>query len=144
MIQELVNKLVAEAGLNAEQASKAVNVMVAHVKSIVPAPFASNIEAMLQGQTAGAAAGFAANTAPKEEGLMDKAKDMAGQAKDKLEDLAGDAKEKIAAFTSKENLDNLKDQAEDKFDALKDKAEDLAEDLFAKAKNLFGGDKKDS
>jgi gas vesicle protein len=145
-MQELLNKLTSEAGLTAEQASKALNTMVTHIKGILPPAFASNIDALMSGKVD--TSNLVANaSAPKEEAnLMDKAGDMATQAKDKIEDLAGQAKEKFSALTSEENIgalkekaEALKDQTEDKLEDLKDKAEDMAKDALGKLKGFFGG-----
>jgi uncharacterized protein YjbJ (UPF0337 family) len=144
-MQELLNKLTSEAGLTAEQASKALSTMVTHIKGILPPAFASNIDALMSGKID--TSNLVANaSAPKEAGLMDKAGDMATQAKDKLDDLAGQAKEKFSTIASEENIEALKekaealkDQAEDKLEDLKDKAEDIAKDALGKLKGFFGG-----
>jgi uncharacterized protein YjbJ (UPF0337 family) len=133
-MQELINKLMSEAGLSQDQATKALSTVVTHVKSVLPPALAGNIDAMM-----GAKPGEA--KAPESAGIMDKAGDMADAAKDKLSDFAGAAKEKFSELTNKDNLEKMKDQAEDKLEDLKDKAEDLAEGAMAKLKGLFGGDK---
>jgi uncharacterized protein YjbJ (UPF0337 family) len=140
-MQDLINKLMNEAGLSSEQASKALNVMVGHVKSIVPPAFAGSIDNMLNAKTEDLQAMAAAAAPKKEEGIMDKASDMAGQAKDKIEDMADKAKEKFAELTDKENLEAMKDKVEDKLEDLADKAEDMAKGAFDKVKGLFGGNK---
>lgn len=139
-MQELIDKLVKEAGLSADQASKALSTMVSHVKAILPPVFADNLENLLGSKPADAAAMSASTEAPKAAGLMDKASAMAEEAKDKLTDIAGAAKEKFDAFTTKENLENLQDKAEDKLEELKDKAEDMAEDAINKLKGFFKKD----
>lgn len=110
-MQELLNKLMSEVGLSADQAQKAMTTVVDFVKSKVPA-FSGTIDSMLSGQ----------KVEGKEEGIMDKAEDLAEAAKDKLEDLAESAKDKLG------------DAAE--------KAEELAKDAFGKLKGFFGGDDK--
>jgi hypothetical protein len=141
-MQELIQKIVTEAGISTEQATKAFNTIVSHVKSMVPPAFADNIDKIMAGGSAGmaeAAAKLGASAEPaKEEGLLDKASDMAGAAKDKIVDIAGDAKEKISNFMDKDNLEALKDKAEEKFDALEDKAEEMAKDALNKIKGIFG------
>ncbi len=148
-MQELINKLMAEAGLTAEQANKALSTMVTHIKGMLPPAFAGNIDALVNGKidTSNLVANAAAPKA--ESSIMDKAGDMAGQAKEKLDDIAGQAKEKFNHFTSEENMgalkekaEALKDQAEDKLEDLKDKAEDLAKGAMDKLKGLFGNEEK--
>jgi hypothetical protein len=155
-MQELIKKITEEAGISMEQASKAFHTVVDHVKSMLPPAFASNIDSMIGNKpTDATAVNGAENSATNEASMMDKAGDMAGNAKDKITDMAGDAKEKLsdladeakekfAAFTTPENLDKLKDQAEEKFDNLKDQAGDMAKDALDKLKGLFngGGDNK--
>ncbi len=143
-MQELINKLMSDAGLTAEQAQKALHTVVSHVKSVLPAGMGANIDVLM-----GANAPIAEAPKAAEAGMMDKASDMAGAAKDKLSDMADSAKEKLTQFTSTENIENLKDQAEalkdtatEKLGDLADKAEDLAEGAINKLKGLFGGNKE--
>lgn len=111
-MQELLNKLTAEVGLNAEQASKTLQVVMDFVKSKLPPAIAGNLDNFLAG-----------NAVPeKEESLKEKAEDLAEAAKDKLEDLA--------------------EQARDKLGDAAEKAEEIAKDTFDKIKGLFGQDKK--
>lgn len=110
-MQELLDKLMAEAGLSADQAGKTMKVVMDFVKTKIPPAFATNIDAIFSGSKIEA----------KEESLQDKAEDFAEAAKDKLEDLAGQAKDK------------LEDAAE--------KAEEMAKDALGKLKGMFGGDK---
>jgi hypothetical protein len=151
-MEELIKKITTEAGISLEQATKAFHTVVDHVKSMLPPAFASNIDSMIGNKLADATATTGATS---QASMMDKAGDMAGNAKDKLTDMAGDAKEKLtdlagdakekfAAFTTPENLDKLKEQAEDKFEDLKDQAGDMAKDALDKLKGLFngGGDQK--
>jgi hypothetical protein len=140
-MQDLIQKIMAEAGVSQEQAAKALTTVVGHVKGLVPPAFADNIDKIMAGGSAGmaaAASSLSAAAPVKEESMLDKAGDMAGAAKDKIADLAGDAKEKITEFMDKENLSALKDKAEDKLDALEDKAEELAKDALNKIKGIFG------
>ena len=110
-MQELINKLTAEAGLSADQAGKVIPVVMEFVKSKLPAAVSANLEGFLSGT----------KSADEAESLSDKASDLAEAAKDKLEDLAEVAKDKLG------------DAAE--------KAEELAKDALGKLKGMFGGDK---
>jgi ElaB/YqjD/DUF883 family membrane-anchored ribosome-binding protein len=139
-MKELVNKLITEVGLSEEQATKSINVLVSHIKSILPAPFAANVDALISSGLSKES--LAAAAAPKqEEGLMDKAGDMANAAKEKISNLTDKAGE--FAGQAKDKLENFADKAEDKLEDLADKAEDFAEDAINKIKNLLKGDKKD-
>ncbi len=110
-MQELLNKLINEVGLTAEQAQKTMHTMLEFVKSKIPPSLSANVEAMFSGN-AGEMPG---------QSYRDKAEDFAEATKDKLEDLAEDAKEKLT------------DAAE--------KAEEVAKDALGKLKGMFGGDK---
>jgi uncharacterized protein YjbJ (UPF0337 family) len=149
-MQELLNKLMHEVGITPEQASKALNTVVGHVKGLLPDSFGATIDNMLADKPAeegatpqagimGKAADMAGDAKEKLGDIADSAKEKLGDAKEKLGDIADSAKEKFAAFTSEENIDALKDKAED----LKDKAEDMAEDAINKLKGFFGGKKED-
>lgn len=111
-MQELLNKLTTEVGLNAEQASKTLQVVMDFVKSKLPPAIAGNLENFLTGTAAPA----------KEESIKEKAEDLAEAAKDKIEDLA--------------------EQAKDKLSDAADKAEEMAKDAFDKLKGMFGQEKK--
>jgi gas vesicle protein len=141
-MQDLINKIVAEAGVNPEQAAKALTTVVNHVKSLLPPAFAGNIDKLMASGSDGiaaTAASLSASAEPaKEASMMDKASDLAGDAKDKLADMAGDAKEKISQFMDKDNLDAMKEKAGDKLDELEDKAEQMAKDAIDKIKGIFG------
>jgi ElaB/YqjD/DUF883 family membrane-anchored ribosome-binding protein len=141
-MQDLINKIVAEAGINAQQAEKALTTVVNHVKSLLPPAFAGNIDKLMasgsEGIAATAASFSGASEPAKEASMMDKASDLAGDAKDKLTDMASDAKEKISQLMDKEKLEALKDKAEDKLDELEDKAEQMAKDAIDKIKGIFG------
>ncbi len=121
-MQELINKLVSEAGLSAEQASKSLQVVMDYVKSKVPSPLAANIDAMFSG----------AQAQVKEESFMDKAEDMAETAKDRLEDMAENAKDKLEDFA---------ENAKDKIGDAAEKAEEMAKDALNKLKGMLGKDK---
>ncbi len=150
-MQELLKKLTDEVGLNAEQASKTMHTVVDFVKSKLPPSLSATVDNIFTGKMDAAQAMGSISGEP---GMMDKAKDLAGDAKEKLSDFAGDAKEKLTgfagdakekleAFTDSENIDALKDKAEDALEDLKDKAEDMAEGAINKLKGLFGGKKDD-
>jgi ElaB/YqjD/DUF883 family membrane-anchored ribosome-binding protein len=111
-MQELINKLISEVGLNAEQAQKTIETVMSFVKSKVPSALSGNIDAMFSGVQA----------TVKESSYADKAEDFAEATKDKLEDFAEQAKEKLS-------------------DAA-DKAEDFAKDALGKLKGMFGNDDK--
>lgn len=100
-MQELINKLMTEAGLSAEQATKALQTMVEFVKTKVPPGFASNIDAMFAGTM-------------HEPTYKEKAEDFAGATKDKLEDLAEVAREKLSDAAEK-----AEDMAKEAYDKLK-------------------------
>jgi uncharacterized protein YjbJ (UPF0337 family) len=142
-MQELINKLVAEAGLTTDQASKALQVMVGHVKGILPPAFGDSIDNMLSGKVD--TSSFAANAnAAKSESILDKAENLADKAGDKIEDLAGKAKEKLGQYVDTNKIEAMAEKAEDKLDDIADKAEDIAKDAIGKLKGFFGGsDKKD-
>ena len=111
-MQELLNKLMNEVGLSAEQAQITMTTVVEFVKSKVPGPLAANIDAMFSG----------AKGEMKEASYADKAEDFAEATKEKLEDLA--------------------EQAKDKLGDVADKAEDMAKEALSKIKGLFGGEEK--
>lgn len=132
VMQELINKLISEVGLNAEQAQKTVDTVMTFVKSKLPAALSGNIDAMFSG----------AQGEMKQESYKEKAEDFAEATKEKLEDLAGQAKEKLGEAAEK--AEDFAEQAKEKLSEVADKAEDLAKDAFDKLKGMFGGsDKKD-
>jgi hypothetical protein len=110
-MQELLNKLMSEVGLSAEQAQKSLQTVMDFVKTKLPPQLAANVDAMFSG--------FAGEI--PQQSYREKAEDFAEATKEKLEDLAEDAKEKLT------------DAAE--------KAEDIARDALGKIKGMFGGDK---
>ncbi len=117
-MQELINKLIAEVGLTAEQASKTVSTIMDHLKAKLPSSLSGNLEAMFSGAKGEAKE---ATSATDTESLKDKAEDLANATKDKLEDLA--------------------EQAKDKLSEAADIAEEMAKDAFGKLKGIFGGEK---
>jgi hypothetical protein len=110
-MQELINKIMSEVGLNSEQATKTVSTVIDFVKTKLPPALSGNIEAMFLGTQAEV----------HETSYAEKATEFAGATKDKLEDMAEIAKDK------------LNDAAE--------QAEDFAKDALGKLKGMFGSDK---
>jgi lysyl-tRNA synthetase class I len=140
-MQELINKLISEVGLSAEQAQKTVETVMTFVKSKVPSAFAANIDAMFSG----------VQSEVKQDSYKEKAEDFAEATKEKLEEMAGSTKEKLEDFAeqAKKNLSEAADKAEvfaeqakEKLSEAADKAEDLAKDAFDKIKGMFGGSEK--
>jgi hypothetical protein len=121
-MQELLNKLMNEVGLNAEQAQKTMTTVMEFVKSKLPPALANNVDAMFSG----------AQGQMPEQSYKDKAEDFAEATKEKLEDFAGEAKDKIEDFAG---------DAKEKLSEAADKAEEMAKDAFGKIKGLFSGDK---
>jgi hypothetical protein len=158
-MQDLIKKLTTEAGLSADQAAKALNVMVTHVKSILPPAFAGSIDNMLSAKpeevaamaaSAAAAKGSEVTEGAKDESFMAKAGTMAGDAKgkiedmadkagDKLEDLADKAKEKFGQYVDADKIEDMADKAGDKLEDLADKADEIAKGAIDKLKGFFGG-----
>lgn len=95
-MQELINRLTAEAGISAEQATKSLETIKNFVKEKFP---------MLGGAVDNMFAA-APTVEKKEEGIMDKISDV----------IPGETGEKIEAFAK-----NAADKAEDVFDSVKDK-----------------------
>lgn len=102
-MQELLNKLTAEVGLNAEQAAKTVQVVMDFVKSKLPPSVAGNFDQFLAGNLAG-----------NEESFKEKAEDLAEAAKDKLEDFAEQARDKLS-----DAADKAEEMAKEAFDKIK-------------------------
>ncbi len=128
---ELINKLMDNAGLTAEQAQKSLETVKNFVKEKLPPAFGPQIDALFQGQKmeANSATAPTGNTA---DSIVDKASDFAASAKDKIQDAAHDAKEKLGDFA---------DDAKEKLGDFADKAEDAAHDAVNKIKDFFN--KKD-
>jgi ElaB/YqjD/DUF883 family membrane-anchored ribosome-binding protein len=112
IMQELINRLITEVGLTAEQAAQTVATMVDHIKSKLPPGLASNLDALLGNA-------HADSSTPDKPGdhLKEKAEEFAEAAKDKLEDMA--------------------EQAKDKLSSAADKAEEMAKDAFGKLKDML-------
>jgi hypothetical protein len=127
---QLINKLMANAGINAEQAHKSLETVKDYVKEKLPPAFGPQIDALFQGQKM--EANGPAPTATSTSSIMDKASDFAANAKDKIQDAAHDAKEKLEDFAG---------DAKEKLGDFADKAEDAANDAVNKIKDFFN--KKD-
>lgn len=99
-MQELINKLIKEAGLSPEQANHSLKIIVDFVKTKLPPGLAPTVDAMFSGTM-------------HEPTYKEKAEDFAGATKDKLEDLAEVAKEKLAVAADK--AEDLAKEALEKF-----------------------------
>jgi flavin-binding protein dodecin len=113
-MQELINRLTAEAGISAEQATKSLETIKNFVKEKFPM-LGGAVDNMFAASPESVAAA-AAPAVKKEEGMLDKISDV----------IPGQAGEKIEAFAK-----NAADKAEDIFDNVKDKIS-----------GMLGGDKK--
>lgn len=123
-MNELISQLVSKAGLTDAQATQSITVTKDFLKTKLPPQMSGMIETFFAGNFDAAAASAAAQgAAPKADDWMDKAKDIAGDAKDRAEDFAQDATKKVSEWA--------------------DKAEDLAGDAINKLKDMFGDKKED-
>lgn len=113
-MQELINRLTAEAGISAEQATKSLETIKNFVKEKFPM-LGGAVDNMFAASPESVAAA-AAPAEKKEEGMLDKISDV----------IPGQAGEKIEGFVK-----GAADKAEDIFDNVKDKISDM-----------LGGDKK--
>lgn len=134
-MNELVQQLVAKAGLTEAQALQATTVTKDFLKTKLPPQMTGMIESFFAGNFDAAAASAAAPSTPKPDDWVGKAKDMAADAGDKLGDFAGKAKDKAEDFAQ---------DATKKAGEWADKAEDFAEDAVNKLKGMFGGDKNEA
>lgn len=113
-MQELINRLTAEAGISADQATKALDTIKNFVKEKFPM-LGGAVDNMFAASPESVAAA-AKPEEKKEESMMDKISDVIpGQAGEKVEEFA-----KNAAHKAEEVFDNVKD----------------------KLSGMFGGDKK--
>lgn len=102
-MQELINRLTAEAGISADQANKALDTIKNFVKEKFPM-LGGAVDNMFAGTPEAAAAAKPAEA--KEESIMDKISDVIpGQAGEKVEEFA-----KNAAHKAEEMFDNVKDK----------------------------------
>ena len=111
-MQELINRLTAEAGISAEQATKSLETIKNFVKEKFPM-LGGAVDNMFAGAPAAAAA---KPEEKKEESIMDKISDV----------IPGQAGEKVEEFAK-----NAAHKAEEVFDSVKDKLS-----------GMLGGDKK--
>jgi len=132
-MQELIQALVAKAGVTEEQAKKSIATVKEFIQAKLPPMMHGVIDNFLGSATAHADDVVDA-TEKKEEDFISKAKNAASQAGDKIEDFAADAKDKAT---------ELAKQAGDKMGEWAGKAEDMAEDAIDKLKGMFNGDKKE-
>lgn len=113
-MQELINRLTAEAGISAEQATKTLDTIKNFVKEKFPM-LGGAVDNMFAASPESAAAA-AKPEEKKEESMMDKISDV----------IPGQAGEKVEEFAK-----NAAHKAEEVFDSVKDKLS-----------GMFGGDKK--
>jgi hypothetical protein len=113
-MQELINRLTAEAGISAEQATKSLETIKNFVKEKFPM-LGGAVDNMFNATPENVAAA-AAPAEKKEESMMDKISDV----------IPGQAGEKVEEFAK-----NAAHKAEEVFDSVKDKLS-----------GMFGGDKK--
>ncbi len=112
-MQELINRLTAEAGISTEQAGKALDTIKNFVKEKFPM-LGGAVDNMFSAPAAETTA--AATEEKKDESIMDKISDV----------IPGQAGEKVEEFAK-----NAAHKAEEVFDGMKDKLS-----------GMFGGDKK--
>ncbi len=113
-MQELINRLTAEAGISADQATKALDTIKNFVKEKFPM-LGGAVDNMFAASPESVAAA-AKTEEKKEESMMDKISDV----------IPGQAGEKVEEFAK-----NAAHKAEEVFDSVKDKLS-----------GMFGGDKK--
>lgn len=112
-MQELINRLTEKAGINADQANKAIETIKDFVKEKFPM-MAGAVDNLFAGSSEAAATTDAPKAA--DSNIMDKISEV----------IPGDAGEKVEEFAK-----NAAHKAEEAFDSVKDKLS-----------GLFGGDKK--
>lgn len=113
-MKEYINELQEKAGLTAEQAKKAIETIVAKVKSKVPESFHGSIDSIF-GEEAS-------------ETFQQKARSFSDQAEEKIKEFRSQAKEQIS---------KLADEAEDIAGEVKDRAEDIVKDMSDKLSGMF-------
>jgi hypothetical protein len=116
-MQEYIDELKSKVGLTAEQAKKAIETIVAKVKTKVPESFHGSID-----------------------GIFSSAANASASASQRAEDFAGQAEEKLKAFgqQAREQLSSLAEKAEDMAGDVQQKAEEAVKDLGDKFSGLFG------
>lgn len=114
-MQEYIDELQEKAGLTAEQAKKAIETIVAKVKSKVPESFHASIDGIFAGQTS--------------DNFQQKARSFSDQAEDTIKEFSGQAREQIS---------KLADEAEEIAGEMQDKAEEMMKGLSDKLSGIFG------
>lgn len=95
-MQELINKLIKEAGLSPEQANHSLKIIVDFVKTKLPPGLAPTVDAMFSGTM------HEPTYKEKAEDLAEVAKEKLAVAADKAEDLAKEALEKFKGMFGNE------------------------------------------
>jgi hypothetical protein len=105
-MQELINQLTSKAGISADQATKAVDVIKDFVKEKFPM-MAGAVDNLFGAETEGTAAAAAPVAEPqKEEGLLDKISNVIpGETGEKVENFVKNAADKVDDV-----IDNVKDK----------------------------------
>ncbi|XZF13014.1 hypothetical protein ACTHGU_14605 [Chitinophagaceae bacterium MMS25-I14] len=132
-MQELIQHLVAKAGVTEQQAEQSIHAMKEYIQGKLPPMMHGVIDNFLGTAPAAAADHLDATADTKEEDFLSKAKATAGNVSDKIEDFAKDAGDKIGTMAN---------TAGDKIHDLADKAGDMAEDALNKLKHMFGSDEE--
>ncbi|HEX5552429.1 MAG TPA: phage tail tape measure C-terminal domain-containing protein [Chitinophagaceae bacterium] len=113
-MQEYINELQQKAGLTAEQAKKAIETIIAKVKSKVPESFHGGIDSIFAGQG---------------ESIQQKYQAFSDQAEEKLKAFGGQAKEQLSDFA---------DKAEDIAGDVQQKADEMIKGLEDKLSDFLG------
>jgi uncharacterized protein YjbJ (UPF0337 family) len=114
-MQEYINELKEKAGLTAEQAKKAIETIVAKVKSKVPESLHGSIDSIFSGQ--------ASDT------FQQKARSFSDQAEESIKEFSGQAREQIS---------KLADEAEEIAGDMQEKAEQMMKGISDKVSGMFG------
>lgn len=114
-MQEYIDELQKKAGLTAEQARKAIETIVAKVKTKVPESFHGGIDSIFSAQTT--------------EAFQQKARSFSDQAEDTIKEFSGQAREQIS---------KLANEAEDIAGQMQEKAEEMMKGWGDKMSGMFG------
>lgn len=114
-MQEYIDELQRKAGLTAEQAKKAIETIVAKVKTKVPESLHGSIDGIFSGQNA--------------DSFQQKARSFSDQAEEKVREFSGQAREQIS---------KLADEAEEMAGQVQDRAQEFMKDLSDKVSEVFG------
>lgn len=71
-MNELIQKICDRTGLTPDQAKSAINVLATHLKERLPAPIASHVDGVLNGEAASGLSGLAAEAESLAEGFFGK------------------------------------------------------------------------